>query len=160
FLYGSGARYVKSLKDKGGWASVNIRYKFPPRTTASILSPSISAIDLGPGKSVGAFGLIQTFGEHAEAKALALAAATGLIGDRIVEDGAVKSWQLAFDTADHAERFARAYDLHGRADKTRVAGASVRGSRVVVVEAPNASAHRAAIDRMEGAPALQIYSAK
>jgi uncharacterized iron-regulated protein len=162
FLYGSGARYVKSLKDKGGWASVNIRYKFPPRSTATILSPGIGAIDLGPGRSVGAFGLIQLLADIAEAKALAIAAAPGLIGDRIVEDGAVKSWQLAFDTAEHAERFAKAYDFHAKtsADKTRIAGASVRGARVVVVEAPNASAHRAAVDRIEGAPALQIYSAK
>src|SRR5262245_25124994 len=36
FLYGVGARYVKNLKEKGGWAAVNMKYRFTPRTTASI----------------------------------------------------------------------------------------------------------------------------
>src|SRR5207302_253293 len=109
FLYGVGARYVKGLKDKGGWASVNARYKFPPRTTAAILNPGASTIDLGPGPSVGAFGLIEMMAEHSEAKSLAISAASGWIGDRIAEDGAVKSWQLAFDTAEQATRFHSAY---------------------------------------------------
>ncbi len=158
FLYGLGARYVQSLHAKGGWKSVDVRYKFPPRTTAAILNTSASTIDLGPGRSVGAFGLIEMMADHAEAKPLAIAAASGWIGDRVVEDGAVKSWQLAFDTAEHAQRFQKAYELI--ASKSRVSSATVKGTRVVVVEAPNASALRAALDRLEGMPALQIYSAK
>ena len=35
FLYAQGARYVKALKERGGWASVNAAYKFPPRSTAA-----------------------------------------------------------------------------------------------------------------------------
>ncbi|HZZ78818.1 MAG TPA: ChaN family lipoprotein [Gemmataceae bacterium] len=160
FLYGTGARYVQSLHAKGGWKSVDVRYKFPPRTTAAILSAGNSSIDLGPGRSVGAFGLIQMTADHAAAKPLAIAAASGWIGDRVVEDGAVKSWQLAFDTAEHAQRFHQAYALLPQNDKARVAGASIKGTRVLVVEAPNASAYRAALDRLEGTPTLQIYSAK
>src|SRR5205823_6822822 len=39
FLYGVGAKYVKNLKDKETWASVNARYTSPPRTTAAIQNP-------------------------------------------------------------------------------------------------------------------------
>ena len=158
FLYGLGARYVKGLKDKGGWASVNSRYKFPPRTTAAILNPGASTIDLGPGRSVGAFGLIEMLATNAEAKPLAIKAAEGWIGDRIVEDGAVKSWQLAFDTPQHAERFRIAHALH--VAKDRVVGTSVHGSHVNVIDAPNQAAYRAALDRLEGPPSLSIWSAK
>ncbi len=159
FLYGVGARYVKTLKDKGGWASVNARYKFPPRTTAAILTPGASTIDLGPGRSVGAFGLIEMMAASAEAKPLAIAAAAGWIGDRVAEDGAVKSWQLAFDTPDHAERFRSAYD-HYTSGKLGVTAVSVRGSRVLIVEAPHRAAYLAAFERLEGPPPLQIWSAK
>lgn len=163
FLYGHGARYVKGLKDKGGWPSVNARYKFPPRTTAAILNPGASTINLGPGRSVGAFGLIEMMADHAEAKALAIAAASGWIGDRVAEDGAVKSWQLAFDTPEHAQRFRQAYELHARSSaraKGRTHGVSARGTRVNIIEAPNQAAFAAALDRLEGAPTLSIWSAK
>jgi uncharacterized iron-regulated protein len=158
FLYGIGARYVKGLKDKGGWASVNARYRFTPRTTASILNPATSAIDLGPGKSTGAFGLIEKLGADAQTRPLMISAVTGLLADRVVEDGAVKSWQLAFDTPDHAERFRKAYDLVKPGDHTD-RGVIVRGSRVTIVEAPSKAAYRAALDRLD-APPLQIYYAK
>jgi len=156
FLYGIGAKYVKRLKDQGGWAAVNGRYKFPPRTTASILSPDgATSIDLGQGRSVGAFGIIEKFADHAEAKPLAITAVSGLIGDRIVEDSAVKSWQLAFHTNDHAKRFQQAYLA---SQTSKVNSVIVNGSRVAVVEAPSESALRAALDRLEGTPV--IWSAK
>lgn len=154
FLYGVGARYVKSLKDKGGWAAVNARYKFPPRATAAILNPGLGTIDLGPGRGVGALGLIEMMAEHAEAKSLAAAAAAGLIGDRIVEDGGVKAWQLAFDSTEHAERFCQAHALL----KSK-GSATVCGSRVFVIEAASPAAHKAALDRLEY-PTLQIHSAR
>jgi uncharacterized iron-regulated protein len=180
FLYGAGARYVKGLKDKGGWAAVNARYKFPPRTTSAILSPDgASTIDLGPGRSVGAFGIILKCAENPEAKSLAIAAVNGLIGDRIVEDGAVKSWQLAFNTNDQAARFQNAQaslfmakeasvqmlpaapgHQRWRTKDDRHVGVAVRGTRVLVVEAPNEGAYRAAVERLEGAPALVIWSAR
>ncbi len=181
FLYGVGARYVKNIHEKGGWASVNARYRFPPRTTASILNPALSSINLGPGKSVGAFGIIEKFAEHALAKPLAIQAIQGLLGDRIVEDGAVMSWQLAFDTNEHATRFWTAWVPYRTTKKNPtplpylpsphstyfvwrdtdgvVYGLVLTGSRVAVVEAPNEQAFRAALERLE-APALSIYSAK
>ncbi len=60
FLYGQGAKYVKALKEKGGWEAVNAAYKNPPRYTATILHPGerISVIDLGPGKTRGEYELI------------------------------------------------------------------------------------------------------
>ncbi len=161
FLYGIGARYVKGLKDKGGWASVNSRYKFPPRSTVAILNPGANTIVLGPGKAVGALGIIEKMADSPEARELAIGAVQGLLGDRIVEDSAVKSWQLAFDTADHAIRFKRAYELTQTA-KTgeRRATASMQGTRVTVVEAPTETAHRAALDRVLGASQYLIWSAK
>jgi uncharacterized iron-regulated protein len=180
FLYGVGARYVKGLKERGGWASVNARYKFPPRTTAAILQAEPhGTIDLGPGRSVGAFGLALMMADHPEAKGLALSAAQGWIGDRVVEDGAVKSWQLAFDNATHATRYKEAYAafLSGSRPQLKLfanaAGpqwwdgndgtkltVTVRGSRVNIVEAPSEAAHRAAVERLEGPPELRIWSAK
>ncbi|MSQ93485.1 MAG: hypothetical protein EXR98_02890 [Gemmataceae bacterium] len=175
FLYGVGARWVKGLKDKGGWAAVNARYKFPPRATAAMLSPEgTNTIDLGPGRSVGAFGIIEKLGEIPEARPLAIAAVSGLIGDRIVEDGAVKSWQLAFNTREHAQRFQQAYAAFngGRSELKpaggilwqgqdgRVIGMGIGDTRIAVVDAPNKAAYLAAIDRLAGPPALVIWSAK
>jgi hypothetical protein len=155
FLYGMGAKYVKRIKDQGGWAAVNARYKFPPRTTSAILSPDgANTVDLGPGRSVGAFGIIELFAAHSEAKPLAIGAVHGLIGDRIVEDGGVKLWQLAFHTGAHAQRFQQAH----RAQHGEKAGVTVTGSRIAVVEAPSESALRAALDRLEATPI--IWSAK
>lgn len=179
FLYGIGAKYVKGLKEKGGWASVNARYKFfKPRSTATILNPGISTIDLGPGRSIGAFGVIQAVADNADARSLVIGAVSSLLADRIVEDGAVKSWQLAFDTDEHAARFAKAYGPFRAAqmgkvksgvapsgtgiwrfDGGGVLSVEVRGSRVSVVEAPNEAAHRAASERLE-VPSIVIYSAK
>ncbi|MBM3994945.1 MAG: ChaN family lipoprotein [Planctomycetes bacterium] len=170
FLYGLGARYVKGIKDKNttkknsGWAAVDMRYRFPPRTTAAILNPAAHTIDLGPGRSVGAFGLIELLGKDEIARSLAISAAGGWIGDRVAEDGAVKAWQLAFDTADHADRFRKAYEAHVSAkspsDKRPVERVHVAGTRVSVIEAPNEPAYRAAFDRLEGEPTLVVYSAK
>jgi uncharacterized iron-regulated protein len=176
FLYGIGAKYVKGLKDKGGWASVNARYKFPPRTTAAILNPGVSTINLGPGRSVGAFGLIEMVADHPDAMNLMIAAAKGWIGDRIVEDGAVKSWQFAFDNAEQASRFQAAYIVRlpkdakslpapsgqqrwGKGDG-KIFGTVLRGARVATIDAPNEAAYRAAVDRLDGPPTLSIWSAK
>lgn len=180
FLYGVGARYVKGLKDKGGWASVNARYKFPPRTTAVILNPSANTINLGPGRSVGMFGMIEMLAEHIDARPLMMAATEGWIGDRIVEDGGVKAWQIAFDNAEQAKRFETAYETMRtrhplpdsrkldappgqqmwRNDDGKVFGTILRGTRVMTVDAPNGAAYRAAVERLEGPLPLVIWSAK
>jgi hypothetical protein len=48
FLYAEGARYVRALHQRGGWASVNFRYRFRPQSTAAILHPEgVSTINLG-----------------------------------------------------------------------------------------------------------------
>jgi uncharacterized iron-regulated protein len=179
FLYGAGARYVRGVKEKNGWTAVNARYKFPPRTTAAILNPGGSTIDLGPGRSVGAIGMVQSFARSEETKSLMLAAVHGLLADRVIEDGPVKTWQLAFDTDEHADRFVKSYVpflvspqigpklligppglQHWRRDDGSTSGVVQRGSRVIAVDAPSELAFRAALDRVEGPPALVIWSAK
>lgn len=177
FLYGIGARYVKGIKDKGGWIAVNARYRFPPRSTAAILAPGLNTVDLGPGRAMGAFALIQKYAEVPEAKPLILSAAQGLIGDRVVSDGSTANvWQAAFDTPQHATRFAEAhaafvsakqpeYKSTGTTNSWRTADGTMlslltRDTRISLVEAPNEAALRTAVDRLEGTPNMEIWSAK
>src|SRR5262249_10282867 len=106
FLYAQGARYVKALKDKGGWEAVNNAYRFKPDSTAAIMHPEgVSTIDLGPGKVRGEFGIIETLLGRAETAPLALKAAAGWIGDRELEDGPGKAWVVAFAARDNALGF-------------------------------------------------------
>src|SRR5262249_28709908 len=81
FLYAQGAGYVKALKERGGWAAVNAAYRFPPRSTAAILNPGASSIDLGPGKSRGAFALLEQLAGHPDTAPLVAHAARGWRGD-------------------------------------------------------------------------------
>jgi uncharacterized iron-regulated protein len=181
FLYAQGARYVKALKERGGWEAVNNRYRFAPRTTAAILHPEgVSTIDLGPGRSVGEFGLMQMLLSQPATHEQAVAAVAGWIGDRIVEGGAVKSWVIAFAGKKEAERFNAALAL-ARAHREsrpkalanlpegenvwlepdgRMAGVLLRGARVFWIEAPGEAAYRAAVERLEGPPTLEIYCRK
>lgn len=39
FHYGAGLRFVRALRDAGGWAQVDAAFRTPPRTTAEILHP-------------------------------------------------------------------------------------------------------------------------
>jgi uncharacterized iron-regulated protein len=181
FLYSQGARYVKALKERGGWEGVNNRYRLPPRSTAAILHPEgVGTIDLGPGRSVGELGLIQMLASQPAVREQAVAAAAGWIGDRIVEGGAVKSWVIAFASDSGAQRFQAALGnartsmdpklkpLANEGDRNnvwlsadgRVAGVLLRGSRVLWIEAPTEVAYRAALDRLEGPPPVVVYSAK
>jgi uncharacterized iron-regulated protein len=183
FLYAQGARYVRALKERGGWEAVNARYRFPPQTTAAILHPEgVYTIDLGPGRTVGELGLIEMLLEHPSDRTQAVEAAAGWIGDRIVEDGAVKSWIVAFAGKESAQRFQTALaamhiaknpalkalkaieaieaDRVWRGDDGRFIAVLQRGSRVLAIEAPGEAAYRAALERLEGPPALTIHSAK
>ncbi len=179
FLYSQGARYVKSLKERGGWDAVNARYRFPPRTTAAILHPEgVGTIDLGPGRTIGELGLVQMLADHPATREKALVAAAGWMGDRVVEEGAVKSWVVAFAGQGESRRFQAAlstvraikdpvYELaiagqniwHDGADG-RVVAVLRQGARVLAIDAPNEAAYRAALERLEGPPALVIHSAR
>ncbi len=110
FLYGQGARYVKALKDRGGWAAVNAAYKNPPKTTAAILFPGTfrSTIHLGPGQSKGAFGIIEKLATHPQTASVAIESACGWIGDRLVEDKDAQAWIVAFSTPEQARKFQQA----------------------------------------------------
>src|SRR5262245_4878549 len=73
FLYAQGARYVKAMKERGGWETVNAAYQFPPRNTATVFNTSIvSAIDLGPGKTSGAFSTFKLLSSHEATRARAV----------------------------------------------------------------------------------------
>jgi uncharacterized iron-regulated protein len=177
FLYAQGARYVRALKERGGWDAVNARYRFPPQTTAAILHPEgVGTIDLGPGRTVGELGLIKMLLEHPNDRSQAVEAAAGWIGDRVVEDGAVKSWVVAFANKESAQRCQTALaawhtgkdpqlkPLEGNGvwagENGRRVAVLQHGARVLAIEAPSEAAYRAALERLEEPPVLAIHSAK
>jgi uncharacterized iron-regulated protein len=168
FLYGQGARYVKALKERGSWDTVNSAYKFPPRATASILHPDerITAIDLGPGKTRGEYALIELLRKNTARDALS--AAAGWRGDRAIVNGPEKTWEIAFADPEQAlrcqealvalrsainpamgERVKRGVHIW-RDDSGKVAAVIARGTRVYDVEAASDAALRTALDRLEG----------
>src|SRR5262249_43723465 len=175
FLYAQGARYVKALKEKGGWELVNARYQFPPQTTASILHPEgVSTIDLGAGKTRGEYGLIALLMEHKDTAALAVKAAAGWKGDKYREEGDDKWWVIAFDTPEQAlrcqEALAKLHQAKHPEDKSVVAEAGVSvwedgkkartgivvvGTRVEVLSAPGEAGLKALRERVEGPRVLQ-----
>jgi uncharacterized iron-regulated protein len=180
FLYAQGARYVKALKERGGWDAVNAAYKFPPRSTASILHPEgVSAIDLGPGKTRGELALIRMLAERPETAPLAVQAAAGWRGDRLIERDGASAWVIGFAATEGAERCRSALaklrqeeypelkSVRSEAEasvwrdgKGGMVGVLSRGHRVLVIEAVDEAAYKALLDRVEGPLDLVVYSAK
>jgi uncharacterized iron-regulated protein len=180
FLYGEGARYVRDLHRRGGWAAVNARYRFPPQTTAAVLHPNErgSSINLGPGASRGAFGIVRLLAAHPDTAAEAVRASAGLRGDRVVEVGAARAWVVAFGRPEQAQDFSRALvrlrsaqHPKRRAEATpeatlwkgakgEVRAVLTRPGRVVELEAPDERAYRALREKLDGPPALTVYSAR
>jgi uncharacterized iron-regulated protein len=180
FLYAQGARYVKALKDRGGWQAVNAAYRFPPRSTAAVLHPEgVKTINLGPGTTRGEFALIKLLAGSPETRPMAVMAASGWKADRATGSGDLKSWVIAFTTSDHALRFqaalARLYvgqdpklksfrDEPGanawRDAAGKVRAVLARGDRVLVLDAPDDAAYRGLLERIEAPPTLVIRSTK
>ncbi len=179
FLYGLGARYVQALHKRGGWGLVNQRYRFLPTATAVILHPDerIAPVDLGPGRAVGEFGIIRLFHEQPATRPLAVQAAAGWRGDRTWTEGDSQAWVVAFARVEQAERFHKALTSLRRATFPKLKdsgepGAPVwksekgwrsiqmRGARVVELTAPDEKGYRALLDRIDGPPRLEVYSAR
>jgi uncharacterized iron-regulated protein len=179
FLYGLGAKFVQHLKNHGGWERVNERYRFAPTSTAVILHPAerIVPVDLGPGKPVGELGIIRLCRQQPATRALAVQAAAGWRGDRTRTEGAGKLWVVAFAKAEQAARFHKALATLRQAEypKLKDTGEAnaplwksekglrtilLRGTRVVELTAPDEKTCATLIDRIDGPPRLEIYSAK
>jgi uncharacterized iron-regulated protein len=181
FLYVGGARYVKALKERGGWEAVNKAYRFPPESTADILHPEgVSTIDLGPGETVGELGWIALLAQIPDTAGLAMAATSGWRGDRVVDYGGARAWQVAFGDREQAQRFrdalaqylpAKHLTAHGipapeaggeawRGPFGEIDAVLPRDSRVLLVEAPSVEAYNVLLDHLDGPPALAIYSRK
>jgi uncharacterized iron-regulated protein len=161
FVYGQGTRYVQSLVKDGGWHNVNFHYRFPPRSTAQVLQPDqrITTVNLGPGKSRGAYGLIGVLAAHPATAARSVAAARGWRGDRLIEEGGATGWVVAFATAEQAAFFHKALSELPAGTKG-VRDLQLRGARVVELRAPDRKALQALRDRIEGPPRLLIHSTK
>jgi uncharacterized iron-regulated protein len=179
FLYAQGARYVRALHQRGGWPSVNARYRFPPQSTAAILQPGepVSAINLGPGETSGAYGLLARLAGHPATRKDAVRLAAGWRGDRVVQGDKARAWALAFATPEQAERAraalaAQAQDGPGWKVVVEAPGELVltrkgevraflrREGRVIELTAADDKGYRALLDKIEGPPALTVYSAK
>ena len=160
FLYGVGTRWVKALKDKGGWEAVNRRYQFPPMSTATILHPEefIVPMRLGPGRTVGEFGLIQLFQENKATQARCVELASGWRGDRLIREGQASGWVVAFVTEQRATAFREALQevRKSQGSKARI---TQQGKFVYEVDAPTDKDARQLRERLAGKPLLSIYSA-
>lgn len=181
FLYGQGAKWVQAVKAKGGWAAVDARYHFPPTATAVILHAGerIARVNLGPGKSIGEYGLIEMLRRQPATAGQAVEAASGWAGDRVIEEGGAKGWVVAFAKPEQAARFHKALialrsaeypkqktaaedavtqTWHGEKGGRRTV--TLRGARVWEIEAADANGHKAMLDRLEGPPKLSILQAR
>jgi len=179
FLYAQGARYVKALKERGGWASVNFAYRFHPGSTAVVLHPDerISTIDLGPGKTVGEYGLIKRLATFSETAPQAFQAARGWRGDRLIERDGSKAWLVAF--AQDARPFFTSLNQLRPLEKPGLTSVSssatsqvwqtatgsvdavlLRGNRVLALEAPDLARFQKLLDRLEGPLEMEIYAGK
>ncbi len=181
FLYAQGARYVKALKEKNGWPAVNRVYAFSPGSTAAILSPgeSISTIDLGPGRKLGALELIERLRENKATEGGAVQALAGWRGDREIEDSNGKALLVAFAGPEQARQFrevltrhvqAKVADLRpirqgpeemvGQSRTHGVRAVSQRGNRVLLIEAKDQAGYQRLRDRLEGPPSLEVRVAR
>jgi hypothetical protein len=107
FVYAEGARWVRALHKRGGWAAVNARYRFPPSSTLAILSPgSPPPLNLGSGKVLGAFGLLEKATGYPGTPGGGLKLAKAWRGDREVEVGKGRAWVVALADEGSAARLA------------------------------------------------------
>ena len=179
FLYGQGARYVKALKDKGGWTTVNFAYKFPPRHTASMFNlGGVQAIDLGPGKGQGAFELFKKLAELPATRVLAEQAAKSWRGERAWNFEASSATMFALSTKENAvlvqealskwkeEKLKlkmRSKDAAGTiwtAENNWVHGVLLRGQRVISIAALSDADFARLRDNLEGPLQLTVYAAR
>jgi uncharacterized iron-regulated protein len=180
FLYAQGARYVQALKERGGWPAVNLKYRFPPGSTAAVLHPQgLPSIRLGPGKTVGEFGIIELLRSNPATAAEAVEVAAGWRADREVREKTGRSWEVIFSSPKKARRFHEALATlraaqhpdwesmgTGRTSRvwhTRIGGVHavlLRGERVLELEAEDARAYQALRKRVQGPPAVRVYARK
>src|SRR5262249_35740193 len=156
FLYAQGARYVKALKEKGGWLAVNRVYAFSPGSTAAILAPGeqVSPIDLGPGKKLGALELIERLRESRATRDDAVQSLAGWRGDREVDGREGRGTLVVFSTPEQARSYREALgrflqtefpewkvvrqsgeELIGKTAGQQVRAVLQRGNRVLALEA-------------------------
>jgi uncharacterized iron-regulated protein len=180
FLYAQGARYVKALKERGGWQAVNFAYRFSPDSTAAVLHPKgVKTIDLGPGTTRGEYSIIKMLADNPATAPLAFRATDGWMADRLIQKGAMKAWGVVFTTKEKALRFQEALAKLGAAQhpswKSIPAGAGAavwhgpkgqvhavlaQDDRVLELEAPDETDYKTLLDRTLGPPILRIYDRK
>lgn len=182
FLYAEGARYVKALKERGGWALVNLSYKMPPRNTASVLNQkTVLATDLGPGQVQGELGLMKVLAGHPRTRERAFTAVKGWRGDRIVptEPAQGTAWDVVFAAKENAQAFHSALTalktaqhpdftlqpagapgvVAARNQDGALWGVLHRDRHVHVLEAPDVKRFQILRDYLEGRLSLTVWPA-
>jgi hypothetical protein len=137
----------------------------------------VTVIDLGPGRSVGEFGLLQMLAASPVTAAESVSAVSGWRGDRVFELKGGRVHLSAFAGPDQAARFHAALvklrsarnpdikpstanpgEVYWRPGKGSIQAALLRGNRVLDLEVKGEDALKWAIDRVEGPPPLTIYA--
>ena len=147
FHYGAGLRFVRALRDAGGWGQVDYAYRHPPTTSAQIYHadrylagvvaevPSIDLLDdpsrwrQDTERLTGEFALRIVLSRDVATRGRAVSIAGGLAGDaRFVRteaeamsgkgsDGAARLWLLSFVDESGAAAFLQAAGELGMAAK-------------------------------------------
>jgi len=178
FLYAQGARYVKAMKDRGGWMTVNFSYKFPPRNTATIFGTyAVSGIDLGPGKVQGAYAIYKMLNDNKLTADLAEPTARAWRGDRTRDQECGRSTVVACASKESAvalyaglAKLKDEQELKPRqknetgntwiaADKS-IHGVLLRGQRVWTLVASSEANYAKLLDQLDGPPKTTVYSVK
>lgn len=123
FHYGTGLRYVRALRNEGGWAAVNRRWGVPPRATSELFHPGRTGSDMriplflpppDDGEVVatdvlGELELRWLLTEDESTRALAERLGRAYRSDRsrrvATEDGEREEWFVSFVDRDSARAF-------------------------------------------------------
>ncbi|MEM7309578.1 MAG: hypothetical protein AAF682_23080 [Planctomycetota bacterium] len=138
FHYGAGLRFVRALREAGGWERVDAAFRDPPRSTAEILHPERyprRERALPPGwrgdapadaRARGELELWLLLAGPTELRPRAAELAAHLRADVAWEAGAGLKWRLLFDAPGAAAEAAAAAEMAG-------ARAAVDGALVTLV---------------------------
>ncbi len=127
FHYGYGLRFVRALRDAGGWEAVDAAFASPPRTTAEIFDPSRyldpePAVDqpglppegaVGPAAPRGEFEVRLFLARSETLRPRVDELAGHLVSELAWSTGAETAWRLCFDDPRVAEAIRAESDALG-----------------------------------------------
>ncbi|MCZ6596768.1 MAG: insulinase family protein [Planctomycetota bacterium] len=133
FHYGAGLRFVRALREAGGWEQVSLAFREPPTSTMAIFHPDRHLAGVvydtegsGPlgNEHVGEYGLQLLLSRSEASRSDAVRLAGRLAGDALVGDEGAYTWMLRFHDELGARAFLDAVPLAGL-DGAQLAGRDV-----------------------------------